>query len=597
MRDLHIGDDQLTDYLLGRLADADHAAVEDHLDQCSECEQRAAAATPSDPLVGLLSSVSESEPDESANLASNLSHNWMSSGVEANSPSAQSQVPRELLEHGRYRVIRPLGSGAMGTVWLAEHMVMQRLVALKVMRPEWIGKAGALERFSREVHAAAKLKHINVVDAYDAEHIGDTLFLVAEYVDGETLAELLLDGSLPVTEACRAVRDAACGLAHAHDAGLVHRDVKPSNLIRSRTGVVKVLDFGLVMAFRGGSSLTGANMLVGTPDYVAPEQAEDPTRADARSDLYSLGCTLYHLLGGEPPFNAVSTLKKLDAHRYTDPPRLRKIPTELQRILSRMMAKKPNERFQSATEVVEALKPFCEEFSHRAEAKPPRANRLSLRFALLSISGVIVGLAALWVYLGIDWQGTQSAQHARTTGATEMVSQSPGATRAFPLLTPTSVGDGQPDDYHVEDQVLTLNAMQNSPQVWLNFDVVRSNRISVFAKIRILEATPEANVKLVLLSPGVGDYSLQYRPDEQVIVLHAALHSGVGAVGEYKLPTGSGQDWLDVEFRLRGDQMTGFVDGHEVLRASCDGSVSYFPCIAALHCVAEVSEPRAEVPE
>src|SRR5207253_818704 len=150
-----------------------------------------------------------------------------------------------------YEAVRLLGVGGMGTVWLAQHAVMNRQVAVKVIRPDLLAKPGATERFLREVRAAAKLHHPNIVTAFDAEAVGDSCLLVMEYVPGETLGDRVKAGPLPVAEACRAVRDAARGLAHAHAAGLVHRDVKPHNLIReasrdaSAPGVVKVLDFGL----------------------------------------------------------------------------------------------------------------------------------------------------------------------------------------------------------------------------------------------------------------------------------------------------------------------------------------------------------------
>src|SRR5205814_4997818 len=171
----------------------------------------------------------------------------------------------------------------MGSVWPAEHAVMRRPVALKVIRPEFLSRPGAAERFTREVRAAAKLHHPHIVTAFDAEEVGGMHFLVMEYVEGQTLADRLAAGPLPAAEACRAVRDAARGLAHAHAHGLTHRDVKPSNLIRTPAGLTKVLDFGLATAEAGcGEGLTGQNMVVGTPDYIAPEQAVEAHAADAR---------------------------------------------------------------------------------------------------------------------------------------------------------------------------------------------------------------------------------------------------------------------------------------------------------------------------
>jgi tRNA A-37 threonylcarbamoyl transferase component Bud32 len=226
-------------------------------------------------------------------------------------PDGEGPIPpAELADHPRYRLLRLLGAGGMGTVWLAEHKMMRRQVALKVIRPEFLARADAAERFQREVQVAAHLHHPHIVAAHDAEQAGATHFLVMEYVAGESLAERLKrNGPLPVAEACRLARDVALGLQHAHKHGLVHRDIKPHNLMLAAEGVVKILDFGLA-AFVSGSvpaaGLTGVNMVVGTPDYIAPEQAEDARAADIRSDIYSLGCTLYEMLTGRVPFPGVA---------------------------------------------------------------------------------------------------------------------------------------------------------------------------------------------------------------------------------------------------------------------------------------------------
>ncbi len=366
----HLPDRQLSDYLLGQLPDDAQQAVEDHLAECPECEARAAEATPSDALVDLLHRAAVNSP--SATVFSAFG-NTLSSRLDSTPGDHPNTVfsdgflaganvgpPAALTGHSRYRVLRLLGYGGMGSVWLAEHLVMGRPVALKIIRPELLAKNGTLERFRREVQAAAKLNHPHIAHAYDAEQIGDSHFLVMEYVPGHTLSERVKAGPLPITAACQAIRDAALGLAHAHAAGLVHRDVKPGNLIQTEDGMVKVLDFGLAISAEADSSITGENLVMGTPDYVAPEQAEDPHAADARSDIYSLGCTLYHLLSGRVPFTEDSMVKKIDSQRFRDPEPIADLPQSLWLIVAKMMAKQPAQRFQTALEVAETLEPFCD---------------------------------------------------------------------------------------------------------------------------------------------------------------------------------------------------------------------------------------------
>jgi serine/threonine protein kinase len=293
-------------------------------------------------------------------------------------------VPAELVGHPRYRVRRLIGRGGMGDVYEAEHRVMERSVALKVINHAYTANAAAVERFRREVRAAARLAHPNIVTAHDAEHAGDTLFLVTEYVEGVSLGRLVRErGPLPVAEACDYIRQAALGLQHAHERGMVHRDVKPENLmltVRSdrihavvgtqpdesghyERGTVKILDFGLaVLTVERGDGLTAEHAIMGTPEYMAPEQAENSHAADIRSDIYSLGCTLYVLLTGNVPYPAETPLLKILAHRDRPLPSLRKarldVPPELAAVVARMMAKKPKDRYQTPGEVAATLEPF-----------------------------------------------------------------------------------------------------------------------------------------------------------------------------------------------------------------------------------------------
>ncbi len=256
----------------------------------------------------------------------------------------------------------------MGAVYKAEHRLMERAVALKVMNRAVVGSAAAVERFRREFKASARLSHPNIVAAYDAEQAGDVHFLVMEYVEGTDLARWVAErGPLPAAEACDYVRQAALGLQHAHQHGMIHRDIKPHNLMRTPDGTVKILDFGLArLVAEAGTvpgAVTGQGTLLGTVDYLAPEQADDARQADIRSDVYSLGCTLYHLLSGRPPFPHGTLVQKVMAHTQRDPLPLEglrpDLPPGLTDVVARMMAKSPADRYQTPAEVYAALAPFA----------------------------------------------------------------------------------------------------------------------------------------------------------------------------------------------------------------------------------------------
>jgi serine/threonine-protein kinase len=281
---------------------------------------------------------------------------------------------------GPYLLLERLGEGGMGQVFKARNSKLGRLVALKVIHPECLADPDSVRRFQREIRAGAQLDHPNVVRAYDAGEAGSRHFLVMEFVAGTDLKRLVdRRGPLPVAEACEYARQAALGLQHAHERGLVHRDIKPSNLLLAvggpAAGVVKVLDLGLVRRARqadgeSSSTLTEEGWVVGTPDYLAPEQASDPRKADARSDLYSLGCTLYFLLAGRPPFPFGSPTDKVIKHAMLDPlpvEQLRPdVPPALAAVLRKLMAKRPEDRYQTPAELAAALAAL-----HDLSSRPP----------------------------------------------------------------------------------------------------------------------------------------------------------------------------------------------------------------------------------
>jgi eukaryotic-like serine/threonine-protein kinase len=266
---------------------------------------------------------------------------------------------------GKYRLMSHLGKGGMSSVYLAEHVLMRRRVAIKVLPQGRVDDSSYLQRFHREAQAVAALDHRNIVRAYDVDQEGAVHFLVMEFVPGQSLQELVARGGVvsPVV-AAEYIRQAAEGLAAAHKAGLVHRDIKPGNLLVDEKGTVKLLDLGLARFSSDGddaSSLTIANeeKVLGTADYLAPEQALDSHLVDARADLYSLGGTLYFLLVGNPPFPEGSVAQRLMAHQTREPVSIGikrpEVPETLVAIVEKLMKKKADERFQTAKEASAAL--------------------------------------------------------------------------------------------------------------------------------------------------------------------------------------------------------------------------------------------------
>ncbi|MBI3863065.1 MAG: protein kinase [Planctomycetia bacterium] len=421
---------ELKALVLGQTEEASLLSLEEHLNGCSEC-QRLAADIPGDTLVELLRSAQTIVIADASTPPAIRNDETLVVGPVIDSPEA---LPAALVNHDRYRLLRPLGAGGMGAVWLAEHRVMNRQVALKIIRPEFLEKPGAIERFRREVQAAARLHHPNIVTAHDAEEAGGLHFLVMEYVSGSDLQAVLEErGPLLVADACEYIRQAALGLEHAHEHGMVHRDIKPQNLMRRDEGreklgegagpsgekdkasassltlwsapLVKILDFGLasLLASASGdepvpvsaesqkSSLTQVGALMGTPDYMAPEQARDARTADIRSDIYSLGGTLYFVLTGKVPFPGGTAIDKIIAHAQRKPQPISEVradvPPALVKIIDKMTAKEPAQRYQTPAEVAAALQPFAA----GTIAKPRRGIRRIVAAAVLAAAVLLCG--------------------------------------------------------------------------------------------------------------------------------------------------------------------------------------------------------------
>ena len=273
---------------------------------------------------------------------------------------------------GNYIILEKLGEGGMGMVLKAQHRRMDRLVALKVLHGDATRSPAAVKRFEQEVRAAARLVHQNIVTAHDADEGEGVHFLVMEYVDGTVLSDLLAKkGPLPLRDAVNYVLQAARGLAYAHSEGIVHRDIKPGNLLLDKRGTIKILDMGLarideaaavIAGATAAESLTKIGQVLGTLDYMSPEQAEDARRVDHRSDIYSLGCSFYRLLTGKPPYGGETIINKIVAHRDHPIPSIaaarKGMPADIDAVFRRMVAKNPDDRYPSMDEVIVDLEMF-----------------------------------------------------------------------------------------------------------------------------------------------------------------------------------------------------------------------------------------------
>jgi serine/threonine protein kinase len=354
----------------GRLRTSEMQRVGEHLAECSVCMD-VLEQLPEDPLVGALREHGERDDgsphgsDAGAKRAERPAHAESTRTLEPVEEEKAERWGPGPMDHPRYKLKTLLGHGGMGLIYLADDWEENRAVVLKFLREDLLDRPRLVERFRREAAAAILLKHRNIVEAYNVEPFGRWPALVMEYVQGTDLARLIEKaGPVPVRVGCELVRQAAIGLQHSFEQGMVHRDIKPSNLIVSSAGTVKILDFGLAKMqseLSADAGLTSTGAMLGSVDYMAPEQIEDPRIADIRADIYSLGCTLYHLLSGAPPFQG-TTFEVLEAHRSEIATPLHKrrpeVPSELAAVVARMMAKEPGRRFQSPVAVARALAPF-----------------------------------------------------------------------------------------------------------------------------------------------------------------------------------------------------------------------------------------------
>ncbi|MEL6110350.1 MAG: protein kinase [Planctomycetota bacterium] len=371
----HPAADLLERYAVGRCDAVDAAVIEAHVLTCDECCAKLADA-PRDLLLSQLAAHSSIAGDTDRGLAA--------TDVQAslNKSANSNHFADRLSGHPKYRFVREIGAGGMGVVYQAEHRVMNRMVALKVIAPRLLQDEDVKIRFRREVEIAAKLQHPNVVAAFDADEIDGHLFLVSEYIDGQSVDQRIQPGGMPIEDACRIIQQAAAALDHSHQHGLIHRDIKPQNMLVSSDGLVKVVDFGLASYIEPNHAnqqgLTSAGIIVGTPDYLSPEQAREG-KVDHRADIYSLGCTFYHLLAGAPPFGGGSRVEKLAKHLQEQPKSLGEIrpevPPPLEACVAKMMAKDPAQRFASARGVIDAIESHFQSGLPTIRTAAPTAGR------------------------------------------------------------------------------------------------------------------------------------------------------------------------------------------------------------------------------
>jgi serine/threonine protein kinase len=387
------GPDQIRAFVRG---DLDSEDIDHHLEECPECRRMAetldGGSTSLIRALRPLPSTATQDPALGALAAGAKALAWRAAPVET--PDNRFRAGQQF---GEYELLEPIALGGMGWVFKARHRRMNRIVAIKTIAPALSRQPEAAARFQREVEVLARLSHPHIVAAHDAFDHDSGRFLVMEYVEGHSVAQRVRDnGPLSIEQAVALLLQAARGLAQAHAAGIVHRDVKPGNLLLDANGTLKILDLGLARLTMPESTpvdpLTGGSVVMGTAAYMAPEQALDPRSADARADIYSLGCTLHFLLTGAPPHEGESVLATLLAHREADIPSLSRkrsdCPPPLDALFRRMLAKRPEERPASMAEVVRDLERI-QKGTHRSFA-----SRRSL-VALALAACVLVGLAFL----------------------------------------------------------------------------------------------------------------------------------------------------------------------------------------------------------
>lgn len=404
---LHPSPRELAEFACGSLDEVRRAIVEGHVYGCDRCAD-AVATAPMDAFVDQLRIARLSEAGSTPDFEQRLPDTV---GVPLD--NAPHRLPRELADHPRFQAERLLAEGSMGLVYLARDGRSNTPIVLKILRPEVAGDVRLAARFQREAMLVGKLRHPHIARMIECGTVGGVAFLAVEFVPGLTLAQMVVRrGPLPVDAACQCIRQAALGLQCAADAGVVHRDLKPHNLIIQPNGTLKILDFGLgrlVDEQRSGSRLTREGDIVGTLHYIAPEQAAHSQGADVRSDIYALGCTFYYLLAGEPPFQGRNAVEVLKMHEATTPASLSQlrsdVPAQINALVQRMLAKHPDQRPQAPREIAAALGRSAPARAFPGPTQPMDVRRSAplWQATLASCATPAVLLPLATIAMGIGW--------------------------------------------------------------------------------------------------------------------------------------------------------------------------------------------------
>ncbi len=431
---------QLRAFSLGEMPEKQCDELFQHLQDCPIC--RAQLETFEDGDDSLIASLRDPgadsdfdrEPDCHVAVAK-----AMGALVAASETSTPEILPKSI---GEYELIRPLGHGGMGSVYLARHTKLGRQLALKVLASHRLADTRMKARFEAEMRAVGRLSHPNIVTAHDAREVDSTAVLVTEYIDGFDLGELVSrTGPLKIADACEIVCKVAAALQYISNQGFVHRDVKPSNIMVSTTGEVKLLDLGLARLQQSDVEITSAGQAMGTADFVAPEQVSDSRKVDARADIYSLGCTLFKLLTGHAPYATerhATAFAKMTAHVNEQPPLVSSFlpdaPDELVMFVDKLLSKDPNDRSQTPLAVADALSSFASQSDLKklvqfsAQVSPQRATTSAVPTsravaqpwylrpvpALVAIGagmlGLLIGVAVMMIIITIRYKDGTTAQ-------------------------------------------------------------------------------------------------------------------------------------------------------------------------------------------